>query len=137
MAKPLQQVEQLSSLVISMYKNTFKMVCGDIVVDGDLILVDGQEELRQNIENRLSVNVGEWFLNIGMGLDYAAISGKGIEDRGIEFALRECCFQDGRVKEVRDVRVKRNPETREALIEFVIIDKEDNPLYMEEVVNLG
>lgn len=124
-------------MVISMYKNTFKMVGGDIVVDGDLILVDGQEELRQNIENRLSVNVGEWFLNIGMGLDYAAISGKGIEDRGIEFALRECCFQDDRVKEVRDVRVKRNPETREALIEFVIIDKEDNPMYMEEVVNLG
>lgn len=120
-----------------MYKNTFKMVGGDIIVDGDLILVDGQEELRQNIENRLSVNVGEWFLNIGMGLDYGAISGKGIEDRGIELALRECCFQDDRVKEVRDVRVKRNPETREALIEFVIIDKEDNPLYMEEVVNLG
>ena len=113
------------------------MVGGDIVVDRDLILVDGQEELRQNIENRLSVNVGEWFLNIGMGLDYAAISGKGIEDSGIEFVLRECCFQDDRIKEVRDVRIKRQPETREALIEFVLIDKEDNATYMKEVVNLG
>ena len=66
------------------YKNTFKMVGGDIVVDGDLVQVDGQEELRQNIENRLSVNKNEWFLNLGLGLNYAAISGKGITDKQIE-----------------------------------------------------
>ena len=137
MVKPLPPAEKVSSSVISMYKNTFKMDNGDMVVAKDFVLATGQEELRQNIENRLSVNVGEWFLNIGMGLDYAAISGKGVEDRAIDFALRECCFQDERIKEVRDIRIKRQPETRKVLIEFVLIDKEDNALYMEEVVNLG
>lgn len=119
------------------YKNTFKMIGGDIVVNGDLILVDGQEELRQNIENRLSVNKEEWFLNLGLGLDYAAISGKGITDKEIELAIRECCLQDDRVKEVRDVKVTRDSRLRTADIDIKIIDKEENAIYLKEVVDIG
>ena len=120
-----------------MYKNTFKMIAGDIVIDEDLIMVKGQEELRQNIENRLSVNKNEWFLNIKLGLDYAAISGKGVADRAIEFAVRECCLQDERVKEVRDVKIERDPKNRTANIDILIIDKGENELWLKEVVDLG
>lgn len=120
-----------------MYKNTFKMTNGDIVVDKDLIMVKGQEELRQNIENRLSVNQGERFLNIRMGLDYKSIVGKGVSDKEIELAIRECCLQDSRVKEVRNVKVIRNPNTRNADIEITIIDKDENNLYLREVVDIG
>ena len=119
------------------YKHTFEMIDGDIVVDGDLRLVKGQEELRQNIENRLSVNKNEWFLNLGLGLDYAAISGKGITDKQIELAIRECCLQDDRVKEVREVKVSRDNRLRTADIEIVIIDKNDEDLYLKEVVDIG
>lgn len=119
------------------YFNTFKMVEGDIVVDGDLILVKGQEELRQNIENRLSVNKNEWFLNLGLGLDYAAISGKGVTDKEIELAIRECCFQDDRVKEVSEVKVKRDSRLRTAMIYINIVDKEGEDLYLSEVVDIG
>ena len=119
------------------YKNTFKMVGGDIVVDGDLKLVKGKDELRQNIENRLSVNKEEWFLNLGLGLDYAAISGKGIADKQIELAIRECCLQDDRVKEVREVKVTRDSRLRTADIDIKIIDKEENAIYLKEVVDIG
>lgn len=119
------------------YKHTFEMIGGDIVVDGDLRLVKGQEELRQNIENRLSVNKNEWFLNLGLGLDYAAISGKGITDKEIELAIRECCLQDSRVKEVREVKVTRNSRLRTADIDITIIDKEENAIYLKEVVDIG
>lgn len=119
------------------YKHTFKMIGGDIVVDGDLILVKGQEELRQNIENRLSINKNEWFLNLGLGLDYAAITGKGITDKQIELAVRECCLQDSRVKEVREVRVTRDSRLRTVNIDIVIIDKNDKDLYLKEVVDVG
>lgn len=113
------------------------MINGDIVVDNDLILVGGQEELRQNIENRLSVNVGEWFLNIELGLDYAAIEGKGISDAAIDFAIRECCLQDSRVKEVRNIKIKRDARERTADIDILIIDKGDEELWLKEVVDLG
>lgn len=120
-----------------MYKNTFKMVNGDTVVNDDLELVGGQEELRQNIENRLSVNKNEWFLNINLGFDYAAISEKGASDRAIEFAVRECCLQDERVKEVRNVIVERDAKNRAAKINIVIIDKGEQELWLKEVVDLG
>lgn len=119
------------------YKHTFEMIGGDIVVDGDLKLVKGKDELRQNIENRLSVNKEEWFLNLGLGLDYEAISGKGITDRQIELAIRGCCLQDSRVKEVRDVKVSRDSKKRTANIDIVIIDKEENDLFLKEVVDIG
>lgn len=120
-----------------MYKNTFKMINGDIILDKDLIMVNGQEELRQNIENRLSVNQGEWFLNIGLGLDYPAISGKGVTDKEIELAIRECCLQDDRIKEVRNVTVKRDATLRIADINITIIDKDENNIFLQEVVNVG
>lgn len=120
-----------------MYLNTFKMTDGDIVVGNDLVMIKGQEELRQNLENRLSVNKNEWFLNLGMGLDYKAIAGKGVTDKEIELAIRECCLQDSRVKEVREVKVIRNSRRRTAEINVKIIDKDDNDLYLKEVVDIG
>lgn len=120
-----------------MYRDTFLMDQGDIVIKDDLIMARGQEELRQNVENRLCVNRGEWFLNIGLGLDYGAIAGKGIDDVVIAFAIRETCHQDTRVKEVRDIAITRDPKTRQANIEMTIVDDNDNPLYLNEVVEIG
>lgn len=133
----LLQADKLFLWVIRMYKNTFKMINGDIILDKDLIMVNGQEELRQNIENRLSVNQGEWFLNIGLGLDYPAISGKGVTDKEIELAIRECCLQDDRIKEVRNVTVKRDAALRVVDINITIIDKDENNIFLQEVVNVG
>lgn len=120
-----------------MYKDTFLMRNGDVVVDKDLILIGGQEELRQNIENRLSVNEGEWFLNLELGLKYADIEGKGVTDNEIEFAIRECCLEDDRVKSVRDFKIDRDNRHRDADINFTVIDGNDKPLYMQEVVAIG
>ena len=121
-----------------MYKNTFKMTNGDIDIENnDLVLVSGQEELRQNIENRLSVNIGEWFLNLGLGLNYSAIHGKGVTDIEIEFAIRECCYQDPRVQEVRNIVITRNSNDRTAEINITIIDKGEEEVFLKEVVGLG
>ncbi len=120
-----------------MYKNTFKMNNGDIVIENnDLVLVGGQEELRQNIENRVSVNINEWFLNTGLGLDYAAIQGKGISDAQIDLAIRECCLQDDRVKEVKTVLIERNAKDRTADIRIIIIDKNDIEVELSEVMDI-
>lgn len=113
------------------------MIEGDTVVGRDLILVGGQEELRQNLENRLSVNKGEWFLNLNLGLSYKDISGKGVSDDRIRLAIRECCFQDERIKEVRDIKIIRRTESREVWIDIKAIDGEDQDLALEGVINIG
>lgn len=119
------------------YKKTFKMIEGDTVIENDLVLVGGQEELRQNLENRLSVNKGEWFLNLDLGLSYKDISGKGISDEKIRLAIRECCFQDERIKEVKDIYILRNPQDRNVWLSLTAIDGEDKELALEGVINIG
>lgn len=120
-----------------MYYDTFLMNNGDTVVDNDLILVGGQEEMRQNLENRLSVNEGEWFLNLELGLKYKDIVGKGVTDKEIEFAVRECVMEDMRIKAVKDFKIIRDSVNRKADINFTIIDGEGNETYLKEVVDLG
>ena len=120
------------------YYDTFKMTNGDIdIVDNDLVLVSGQEEMRQNAENRLSVNKSEWFLNLDLGLSYKDITGKGISNADIEYWIRECILQDERIKEVRKVTVDRNAALRTADIDVIIIDPYGEELILSGVIDIG
>lgn len=120
------------------YYDTFKMINGDIdIVGNDLALVGGQEEMRQNAENRLSVNKSEWFLNLGLGLSYKDIRGKGVRDSDIEYWIRECILQDERIKEVRKVTVDRDAALRTADIDVTIIDPYGEELILSGVIDIG
>ena len=121
-----------------MYYDTFKMTNGDIdIVGNDLALVAGQEEMRQNAENRLAVNKTEWFLNLGLGLSYKDIRGKGVRYSDIEYWIRECVLQDERIKEVRKVTVDRNAALRTADIDVTIIDPYGEELILSGVIDIG
>lgn len=120
------------------YYDTFKMTNGDIdIVGNDLALVSGQEEMRQNVENRLAVNKTEWFLNLGLGLSYKDIRGKGVRDSDIEYWIRECILQDERIKEVRKVTVDRKAALRTADIDVTIIDPYGDELILSGVIDIG
>lgn len=120
------------------YYDTFKMTNGDIdIIDNDLYLVGGQEEMRQNIENRLAVNKGEWFLDLNLGLSYKDITGKDIRDSDIEYWIRECVLQDERIKEVRSIDIDRNSEKRTANISILVIDPYNEELSLTGVINIG
>lgn len=120
------------------YYETFKMTNGDIdIIDNDLYLVGGQEEMRQNIENRLAVNKGEWFLDLNLGLSYKDITGKDIRDSDIEYWIRECVLQDKRIKEVRSIDIDRNSEKRTANISILVIDPYNEELSLTGVINIG
>lgn len=44
---------------------------GDLLLtNGELTFVDGPEEVRQLIDQRLKTHYGEWFLNITIGVPY-------------------------------------------------------------------
>ena len=120
------------------YYETFKMTNGDIdIIDNDLYLVGGQEEMRQNIENRLAVNKGEWFLDLNLGLSYKDITGKDIRDSDIEYWIRECVLQDERIKEVRSIDIDRNSEKRTVNISILVIDPYNEELSLTGVINIG
>lgn len=113
------------------------MLDGDICIeDGDLTLVSDQEELKQNIENRLSINTKEWFLNLALGLEYERVQGKSISDRDIELAARKCVFQDERIKDLEIISITRNHVNRSVDVQINLIDKNNDNLAMGGVVKI-
>lgn len=84
---------------------------GDLVIEnGDLVMIDGNEELRQCVERILTTNKNEWFLNTEFGLDYSAIQGKGKTKESIKLAITEAIFQEPRIKQVDiiDIEIDKN-----------------------------
>lgn len=99
---------------------------GDLIIEnGDLVMIDGRDELVQSIDRILTTNKGEWFLSMGYGLDYQAIQGKGKNKESIKLANKEAIFQDERVKEVDivDVVIDTN---RHLKVYGTVIDNEGN-----------
>ncbi len=84
---------------------------GDLVIEnGDLVMIDGNEELRQCLERILTTNVNEWFLDIDFGLDYSAIQGKGKAKERIKLTITEAVFQEPRINQVdiKDIDIDKN-----------------------------
>lgn len=84
---------------------------GDLIIEnGNLVMIDGNEELRQSIERILTTNKNEWFLDIEFGLDYQAIQGKGKSKESIKLAISEAIYQDSRIKsvDIKDIEIDRN-----------------------------
>ncbi len=84
---------------------------GDLIIEnGDLVIIDGNEELRQSIERILTTNVGEWFLDVGFGLNYREIQGKGKDKESIKLAIAEAIHQEPRIQEVdiKDIIIDSN-----------------------------
>lgn len=73
---------------------------GDLIIEnGDLVMIDGDEEIAQSMERRLSTNKNEWFLDLYFGLDYEAIRGKGVTRDKTELAITEAIYQDERIED--------------------------------------
>lgn len=73
---------------------------GDLIIEnGDLVMIDGDEEITQSMERRLSTNKNEWFLDLDFGLDYEAIRGKGVTRDRVELAITEAIYQDERIED--------------------------------------
>jgi len=52
----------------------FKLSNGDVVIENNkIVMVDGNDLLRQTVESVLQTNKGEWFLNEDEGINFKAI----------------------------------------------------------------
>ena len=113
---------------------------GDLIIEnGDLVIVDKHEEIRQSIERILTTNVGEWFLDMEFGLGYQAIQGKGKTKESIKLAITEAIYQEPRVKtvDIKDIEIDTN---RHLKVYGIATDLEGNEIdlsTLQEVINIG
>lgn len=118
---------------------TLKIENGDLVFDsqGNLIMVEGQDEEVQAVERLLTTNTGEWFLNIEHGLDYSRIQGKNITDEQIRLAVMQALAQEERIAEVERIDIQRDNKNRTVGINFRCRMVSGEVLQGEEVLNIG
>lgn len=81
------------------------------IIDGNLSLIEGLDEVRQSVERTLTTNTGEWFLDMLFGLNYAAIQGKGKDPESIRLAITEAILQDVRIAEA-DISIELGQDRR-------------------------
>lgn len=107
------------------------------IEENSFSFVTGDEAKKQQIETILSINQGEWFLDLSLGLDYAVIVGKGRTDAEIEQAFVDCLSQLPFFDHLSEFVLAVNPETRAAEYSFNVATKEDEPLYMRGVLDIA
>lgn len=96
-----------------------KLKDGDLVFEkGDLVMVEGAEELRQTVYIGMQTNQGEWFLNPEVGIRHAAFVGKKTNDEEMRAEIIRGAMQDERIESVEDITIDRDTRARKALVTF-------------------
>lgn len=100
---------------------SLKLVNGDIVFDenGELIMIEGPEEIAQCAECVLGTNEGEWFLNLNLGIKFKKFLGKNLSEEEMREEIRKGLFQEERIKTVEEIRFSADFKNRTMDIYFV------------------
>lgn len=112
---------------------TFKVVDGDIIFgsQGEIVMVEGQEEEAQSIERIFSANAKEFFLDPDHGFEFDLLKTKRPDKNLIRLGLITAATQDDRVKTVRDSTINFDSAERTLSIGFKIITKSGNTVESE------
>jgi phage baseplate assembly protein W len=115
---------------------SLKIEGGDIVIEnGELVVIDGEEEEAQCIERVLTTNQGEWFLNLLHGLDYTHIFAKPFDEDRARLSIIEAIHQDPRVESVEEVEFQFDRAKRHMTVYVQVKMRGGNTI--EEVIPLG
>lgn len=107
------------------------------VENNELVLIDGSEEIEQLVGQRLQTFMGEWFLDITIGLPYYQhILTKRVNPTVVNAVIvREIINTDG-FKELTFFQMDYDESTRKLSVEFEGY-VEDDPNLIQFRVNLG
>lgn len=103
----------------------FKMVAGDIVLDGqnDLALVYDDDEFVQSLSEILNTNAGEWFLNEDHGLRrYEILGQKFIQNEAADI-VSEAIFQHEDVDRIESLDLDFDRLNRKLSVKFEVVKK--------------
>lgn len=115
-----------------------KIVDGDIVIDenGDIVMVEGGEELAQSVRSILETRKGEFFLETDHGLSFDNILGKQLKKMEARDDIIEAVSQEPRVAAVTDVVFTDDRKARKRSVK-ITIQKEDGSQVEVGEVNIG
>ncbi|MCZ8518892.1 DUF2634 domain-containing protein [Paenibacillus caseinilyticus] len=117
---------------------SLKLVNGDLVIeDGELLMVEGPEEIAQCVSISLGTNKDEWFLNPNMGIDVEKFVGKSLSMEARLEQIRQGLRQEPRIKTIDSLEIQDDPAGRTSVVRFEAT-AEDGTIISEEVaLNVG
>ncbi|MEY9097063.1 DUF2634 domain-containing protein [Paenibacillus sp. RC84] len=117
---------------------SLKLQDGDLVFEnGELVMIEGPEELRQCVEINLSTNKGEWFLNPNAGIRFSRFLGKNPSEEAMRDEIRKGLLQDTRIKTVDDISFEYDRPNRMMNITFRATATDGEEIRGEVPVNVG
>jgi hypothetical protein len=109
-----------------------KIVDGDLVFEnGDVVMVEGDEELAQSLRTVFQTRKEEWFLNSEHGLDRSPLLVKKFDEVLAADAIAEATVQEERVQRIENISFKR--EGRSLMVDATFIKEDGQPLQLEGV----
>ncbi|ADE87500.1 hypothetical protein [Deep-sea thermophilic phage D6E] len=115
---------------------TPKIMDGDLVFEnGDVVMVDGDEELAQSLETIFRTRKGEWFLNEQFGLDFEPFLTKRFDETMATDAIAEAAAQEERIQRIENISFRR--EGRKLYVELTLVKSDGQTLSIGEVNVIG
>ena len=93
---------------------------GDLLMNvaGDLVVVDGTEEVAQCCHIGIGTNKGEWFLNPDMGITFSKFLGKQLNEEDMRDELIQGLMQEERIQSVDLIKFAIDAKSRTLLVTF-------------------
>jgi len=109
-----------------------KIVDGDLVFEnGDVVMIDEDEEIAQCVRTILQTNKGEWFLNENFGLDRSPLLTKQFDEALAADAIAEAVAQEERIQRIENISFRR--EGRKLYVELTLVKSDGQTLSIGEV----
>ena len=113
---------------------SFKIVEDDLVItNGDIELIDEDEEKCQCVERAITTQIEEWFLNFSHGMDYSELKEKNPDIERIKLDITEAAMKEERLKFIKEIKVDFNVSTRFAKIDLIGVLVDDRQIVIKEV----
>ncbi|WP_408956240.1 hypothetical protein [Natroniella sp. ANB-PHB2] len=114
-----------------------KLESGDLVVaDNDLELVDGPTELQQRIKLALSINRGEWFLDLNAGVPYIELMRQKGTQEQLKREVAKVIASFDEVEEITQLNMNYDGANRSLVVNFSakLENGDEIEIEIEEVV---
>ena len=112
---------------------SLKLENGDLKLEsGNFQLVEGKDEVKQRLKVELSTNVGEWFLNLQLGVPWMEMLSEDEPPERFRAEISKVLTADSDVEEIKNVEINMDRPNRKLTINIEIII--DGELINESVV---
>jgi hypothetical protein len=104
-----------------------------VMVNGEFVIIEGDEQLTQEVRMAVQTNKGEWFLDVDEGLNRDALFAKKFDENNAKNSIIESLMRLSEPLSVETITFNR---VNRLLLVDMILRKEDGARLIVEGVNI-